>query len=154
MTDMVPGPAAETPSGDPEVGKTDPPWRGRDILFGVLAGFGGAFGFFIVYAVFVRASGVGSISGLAAFEFASIVSYVFLGAGLWFFALRRRGRSLRDAGFAKVGAGAVALMLPLTLGVLFVNGLIQLGVMELFGEIKTASDQLGVEEGSLNPSDV
>ncbi|MEA2498605.1 MAG: protease family protein, partial [Actinomycetota bacterium] len=42
----------------------------------------------------------------------------------------------------------------LTLGVLFVNGLIQLGVMELFGEIKTASDQLGVEEGSLNPSDV
>jgi membrane protease YdiL (CAAX protease family) len=144
--------AAEGRDSDPSLGSV--PWRARDIVFGILAGFGGAIVFFVLYGIVLGITDSDPLSQIGEFVFASVVMYGFLLVGVWNFAIRRNDATFRDAGFANLAWGSVALMLPLTFAVLFANLLVQAGIQAVFGEIRTASDQLGVEEGSIGASEV
>jgi membrane protease YdiL (CAAX protease family) len=144
-------PAAE--ESQPDLAPGSVPWRARDIVFGILAGFGGAIVFFVLYGIVLGIADSDPLSQIGEFVFASVVMYGFLLLGVWNFAIRRNDARFRDAGFANLAWGSVALMLPVTFGVIFANLLVQEGIQAAFGEIRTASDQLGVGEGGIDAAE-
>jgi membrane protease YdiL (CAAX protease family) len=73
-----------------------------------------------------------------------IVTYTcFLGAA-WHFALKRRGASLASAGFRPVRLGGILVMIPLTVAVLILDGMVIRLTDDLFGTVPTAREQLGL----------
>ncbi|MDQ4095341.1 MAG: CPBP family intramembrane metalloprotease [Actinomycetota bacterium] len=60
----------------------------------------------------------------------------------WFFALKRRGATFRDAGFQRTTLGVLLLMVPVLLAVMFVNGLLLLALRNLIDGIPTLQEQV------------
>jgi membrane protease YdiL (CAAX protease family) len=101
----------------------------------------------VVVSLLLRAASV-DISQSAFLALTSLVLYgAVCGLG-WYLNLKRRGASLRDAGFEWVGWGPLLLMIPMCLGVLFVTGIVSLAASSLFGHVPTAQEQvLGTQPG-------
>ena len=73
---------------------------------------------------------------------------------VWLLVVRRRNVTLFQIGLRRVSAGAIALMVPLTLAVFFVTGLVSELTRLLFEDVPTAEDQLGVASTRLSSLDL
>jgi membrane protease YdiL (CAAX protease family) len=72
----------------------------------------------------------------------------------WWVCLKRHGATLRDAGFAWVGAGPVLLMIPACFGLLIVTGAVSIAADSLFGNVPTAQEQVLGEQNTMSVSDL
>jgi uncharacterized protein len=131
--------AIEAPLQDP-----GPPWRARDLLFTLLGGLALA-----LMLVFLVAFVIGFATRDVAFAYSAsmavatgIVIYVALAIAGWYFALKRRGANLTDAGFKRIPGSTLLKMIPVTIGLLILN-LIVIGISSaIFGDVPTARDQV------------
>jgi uncharacterized protein len=121
-----------------------PPWRARDLLFTLFGGLGLA-----LVLVFLAAFAIGFATRDAGFSYSAsmagamgILIYVGLAIAAWYFALRRRGATLADAGFRRMPGSTLLKMVPVTIGLLILN-LIVIGISSaIFGDVPTARDQV------------
>lgn len=123
------------PAGSPAV-----PWRGRDLFFGLVFGLLLSTVFAMVIAL-VSASPEGETS-LSSYGQLGIAIYAGLVAGTWYFAIKRRGGSMRDVGFHGVSVGTALKMIPIALGMMLLNGIIIAIISQAFGDVPTAQDQV------------
>lgn len=116
-------------------------WKPRDIWLSLVVGL--ALGvvlmtmFFIVWRL-VDANASNTIL------FAALTMLVYIGlfAGAYLMIVGRRGIPLRDVGFTPVSGGTIALMVPITIGLQVVLGIIVFATSPLLGEPPSASEQL------------
>jgi len=98
----------------------------------------------------VAAAPLLALAYAVAAEVSQIVSLVIFGGILygsffistWFFAVKRRGATMADVGFKRTSVGALLLMVPVTLAVMFVNGLLLLALRNLIEGIPTLQEQV------------
>jgi membrane protease YdiL (CAAX protease family) len=60
----------------------------------------------------------------------------------WWFAIKRHGASLRDAGFKWVGFGPLLLMIPAAIGLIVVTGFLSYLTSLFIGDVPTAQEQV------------
>ena len=137
-------------------GRTEPPgaetgmtpWNARDIVFAVLAGIG-------LIAVTAAALGLGlaavgvTPSRTAAFVLLGVDAYLCLTLSAWWFCIRRNHTSLGSMGFVRPGWGAVAAMLPLSLVLLIVNGVLVLITSAALGGVENPQSEALAPQGVL-----
>jgi membrane protease YdiL (CAAX protease family) len=130
------------------------PWRPRDIWLSLLVGIGLGIPLIVVFL------GVWNLLGVRApntilFSGLTLLIYVAIWAGAYLMVVRRRRVSLRDIGFRPVSKGTIALMVPITIGLQFVLGIIAYATSPLLGEPPTASEQLVMGANpSLSPAEI
>lgn len=117
------------------------PWRGVDLFFVLVAGLGLS-ALLMIPIVIVTSAGTGSGVSIPAMGAMGIAIYVALCLTGWFFALKRRGASLRDAGLRRVTWGTMVKMVPVTFGMMLLTGLVISLSSLVFGEVPTAQDQV------------
>ena len=117
------------------------PWRGRDLFYGVAAGLLLSTVLAVIVALVSTAGGDGATS-LSSYGQLGIAIYSGLVLAIWYFAIKRRGGTLRDAGFRGVSIGTLVKMVPVTLGMMLLNGIIIAVSSQAFGEVPTAQDQV------------
>jgi membrane protease YdiL (CAAX protease family) len=123
------------------------PWRPRDILLSLLAGFGLGVGALVVFYIAVSLWGPLDWGVTALALTTSLVYAGFLG-GVYLVLVRRKGVSFKDIGFVSVPARTIALMFPLALGVLFLVGLVAAATSPLLGDAPSTSRQLALQQGT------
>jgi membrane protease YdiL (CAAX protease family) len=140
------------PVGDeaPTEARDTTPWQGRDLLITVLGG--GGLGLVLGTAIIVPL--IDSISGAAQLAILSTLLYGSLCGFGWWFALKRRGATLADAGFRWVGIGPILLMLPTAFLLIIVTAILLTGTDELVGDVPTAQDQVLGSQDTLPLSDL
>ena len=126
------------------------PWGGRDLLITVFAG--GGLGLVAATAVIVPL--IDSISGAAQLAILSTLLYGSLCGFGWWFALKRRGATLADAGFRWVGLRPILMMIPTALLLIVVTALLLLATDQLVGDVPTAQEQVLGEQEALPVSDL
>lgn len=141
-------------AGAPEA-PTEAPWRGRDILYAVLAGFGFTFvlGFISGFTLALMGREP-EYEGFGAFAYWTSLVYVGLALGCWIFIFIRRKVTLQQVGFRAVRAPVLLLMIPLTLACLFGNGIINLILGSFLFDVPNVQDQLSVGEVSMSAGDL
>jgi membrane protease YdiL (CAAX protease family) len=130
-----------------------PPWSAGDL---VSASVAGAVLSLAALYLFFRILDVSSIDipGNLTVALSSMVAYsVFFATG-WYVVLHRKGATFVDAGFTKVRPLVLLLMVPATFAVMFVNGVIVLGIRSLVNDVPDASDQILITETGLGPADL
>ena len=140
------------PAGDeiPAEPRAETPWNGRDLIVTVFAG--GGLGLVLGTAVIVPL--IDSISGAAQLAILSTLLYGSLCGFGWWFALKRRGATLADAGFRWVGIGPILLMIPTAILLIVVTAILLTGTDELFGDVPTAQEQVLGTQSTLPVSDL
>jgi membrane protease YdiL (CAAX protease family) len=68
--------------------------------------------------------------------------YIGLAIAGWFFALKRRGVGWREGGFRRVSGATLLKMIPVTLGLMFLNAIVVGLSAQVFGDVPTAQDQI------------
>ena len=129
------------------------PWTLGDILVciigGVFSGFLALFPIlFVVSALFDRPSD----SVIYAISGGTI--YLLVVVFVWQLIVKRRAVSWEEIGFKPVRISILLLMLPLSIGLLFLSGIIAQLTTELFGDVPDAADQLGVTSAGLSITDL
>ena len=71
-----------------------------------------------------------------------ILVYVGLAIAGWYFALKRRGVGWREGGFRRVEPVTLLKMVPVTIGMMLLNGVIVSLTAEAVGDVPTAQDQI------------
>lgn len=106
--------------------------RGGDLA--ITLGIGIPAGFLLAIAVGVTLAALGvDLAGGAGVALSAVV-YLPIGACAWYFCGVRRGGGLRALGLTKTSAGAVGLMLPLALGLTWIEGIVTLPFAQLIDE--------------------
>lgn len=116
------------------------PWRAGDLFLAFLTGI--ALSVVLMIPIVVIAGVAEGEMTFAAVGAMGIAIYIALCITGWFFAVKRRGASLRDAGFRPVTAGTLLKMLPVTIGMMMLTGLVVSLSSLLFGDVPTAQDQV------------
>jgi uncharacterized protein len=93
------------------------------------------------------------ISGALVGALVGIGIYAAVFTTSWFFALLRRNASFRDAWFRKVNLGVLLMMLPLSVGVLLLNGAVLLLTRLAIGDVPTADEMLLGEDAGVLTGD-
>lgn len=120
---------------------TKVPWRGLDLLLLSLAG--AALGaVFMIPIVMAMTAGEEDNMTFAAVGAMGIAIYIALCITGWFFAIKRRGASLRDARFRPVSGMTLLKMVPVTIAMMMLTGLVVSLSSLLFGDVPTAQDQV------------
>lgn len=128
------------------------PWRGIDLFFVLVAGLGlGAL--LVIPIVIVAEATAGSTLPFSAVGAMGIAVYVALCVTGWFFALKRRGASLRDARLRRVTGGTLLKMVPVTFGMMALTGIVVSISSLVFGEVPTAQDQVVGDASSISFGD-
>jgi membrane protease YdiL (CAAX protease family) len=131
----------------PEAASGRTPWTSADLALTFVVGLAATAVLLLLLWRVVMPSG---LSFGVVVVVSEIVTYAcFLMAG-WRFALKRRGASLATAGFRPVRLGAILAMIPLTVGVLFVDGIVIQLTDDLFGAVPSAREQLGLGSTSIS----
>jgi uncharacterized protein len=118
-----------------------PPWTGADLALSFVVGLGATAVLLFVLWTFLLPP---RVSFGVAVVVSEIVTYgCFLGAA-WHFTLKRRGATLASAGFKPVRVGAILAMIPLALAMLFLDGAVIRLTENIFGDVPTAREQLGL----------
>lgn len=125
----------ENDSRTPEV-----TWRGRDLALAALAGL--VLGVIVMIPVVGLVAGSGGPQTFALYGLIGLVVYACLFLTTWWIALKKRGASLRDAGFRPVSLLTLAKMLPLTIGMMIATALAVTLSAQVFGDVPTARDQV------------
>ena len=116
------------------------PWRGRDLFYGIAAGLLLSTVLAVIVALASTSGGDGT--SLSSYGQLGIAIYAGLVLATWYFAIKRRGGTLRDAGFRGVSIGTLLKMVPVTLGMMLLNGIIIAISSQAFGDVPTAQDQV------------
>lgn len=134
-------PSASDSDGD-QTGERDVPWTLGDVVLSVVLGT--VLGLLI--AALTAAAMLGSRDRIdsAAFTIVALEIYGAVAFMAWLLVVRRRKVTAADLGFKNARAGALLLMIPLTIGVLIVNGFVSLVTSLLFGDVPDAGDQLAI----------
>jgi uncharacterized protein len=142
------------PSPEPEqVPKTEQvPWDGRDLAITVLGG--GGLGLLLSTALLVPLyMSDAVVSPAIQLTLLSLILYGSLCLFGWWFALKRHDASLAAAGFTWVGWGPLLLMIPATIGLIIVTGMLSQALDALFGGVPSAQDQVLAGQNSLTAGD-
>lgn len=147
----TPSELEETPPV-PDAGARPVPWDGKDLAITLLGGGGTGLLLAIgVYTAFYM-SGV-DISGALQLLIVSLAVYAPLCLFGWWFAIKRHGATLADAGLRWVGIGPVLLMIPAAIGLIVVTGFLSYATSQLFGDVPTAQEQVIPGQNTLPVSD-
>lgn len=117
------------------------PWRGVDLFFVIVAGFGLGALLMIPIGIVVAANGSTDLS-FPAVGAMGIAIYSALCLTGWFFALKRRGASLRDARLRPVTWATLLKMVPVTFGMMILTGIVISISSLVFGDVPSAQDQV------------
>lgn len=117
------------------------PWRGRDLFYGMAAGLVLSTVLAVIVAIVSVSGGAGDAS-LSQYGQLGIAIYAGLVLATWYFAVKRRGGSMRDAGFRTVSGLTLVKMVPVTLGMMLLNGITIAISSRAFGDVPTAQDQV------------
>ncbi len=127
-------------------------WRGRDLFLVMLLGP-------VLAALLVVPLAVTSLRETPSDITFPMISGVGIGIYLglfltgWYVALKRRGASLRDAGFRRVDAATLLKMIPVTLGMMGINAVVIGLSATIFGDVPTAQDQVVGDATSISFQD-
>lgn len=143
-----PSPVPPELTDDPQARKV--PWRGRDLVFVLLAGTALS-ALLMIPIVMVMTRGNEDNLTFAAVGAMGIAIYIALCVAGWIFAIKRRGARLWDAGFRPVTGMTMLKMVPVTVVMMVVTGIVISITSLLFGDVPTAQDQVvgGAETISL-----
>ena len=72
----------------------------------------------------------------------------------WWFAIKRNGASLRDAGFRWVGMGPLLLMIPAAIALMIATGILSYITSLLLGDVPTAQEQVIPNQDTLPVTDL
>ena len=144
-------PSAPPPPPPPEA-PTEParvvPWDGRDLAITVLGG--GGVGLFLSIGVVVPIYlAETTISTAAQLLILSLCIYGPLCLFGWWFAIKRHGASLADAGFRWVGVGPILLMIPAAIGLIILTGILSYVTSLFLGDVPTAQEQVIPNQNTL-----
>ena len=117
------------------------PWRVRDLLFALAGGIALAVALSLPLAM-VAFRDPQAAPSLEAVGGMGILIYVGLAIAGWYFALKRRGVGWREGGFRRVAPATLLKMIPVTLGMMFLNGIIVSLTAQAVGDVPTAQDQI------------
>lgn len=137
---------------DPDV--SDEPsvkWRGRDLVLGALAGL--LLGVVVMIPVAALIARDGGDPPVALFGAVGLIIYACLFLTTWWIAIKRKGATLRDAGFRPVPLSTLVKMIPITIGMMIVTAILVSLSSQLFGEVPTAQDQIAPGATSLSFAD-
>lgn len=120
------------------------PWTGLDLVFISLGGLVFAVLLFALLGVILDVIGplqvnLGPTSIVAILV---LLTYGCVCFGAWLFVLQRRKVGLREAGLEPVSLRVMLNMIPLGMGVLFLNGIVIAASRLLFTDVPTASEQV------------
>ncbi len=118
----------------------EPAWRARDLLLVALTT--PLLATLLILPMFVFVFRGPSEYSFVAISGAGIAIYVALFLSAWYFALKRRGATLREAGFRSVSGATLARMIPVTIGMMVINAIVIAGSAAVFGDVPTAQDQV------------
>lgn len=138
---VQPPPSAIPPELLDSAERREVPWRGIDIFFVLLAG-AGLSALLMIPIVIVMAGENQETMGFPAVGAMGIAIYISLCITGWFFAVKRRGATMRDAGFRPVTAGTLVKMIPVTIGMMVMTGIVITISSLIFGDVPTAQDQV------------
>lgn len=147
---MPPSPAEPLPPAAPV---RSVPWAGRDLVITLFAG--GGLGLVLAVAVAAALAPTDyELSSAAELLVLSVTVYGPLCLFGWWFAIRRRGASLRDAGFRWVGFGPLILMIPAAIALMIVTGILSYATSLLLGDVPTAQEQVLPNQDTLSMIDL
>jgi membrane protease YdiL (CAAX protease family) len=128
------------------------PWDGRDLAITILGG--GGIGLFLSMGVLLPLYfSEARISPALQLLVVSLAVYTPICLFGWWFAIKRHGASLADAGFKWVGMGPILLMIPAAVGLIVITGLLSYLTSSLLGEVPTAQEQVLPGESTLSMID-
>ena len=150
---VPPPPPPRAPEVDPGArGARSTPWTGRDLAITVLGG--GGLGLLLSTAVLVPLLATrADVSPPTQLALVSVILYGSLCAFGWWFAIKRHGATLADAGFRWAGIGPLLLMIPAAIVLMLVNGALLFVTDMLFGNVPTAQDQVLAGQDTLSSRD-
>lgn len=117
------------------------PWRPRDVWLSLVVGLALGIGLMAIFFIGWR---VVDANGSTTVLLAALTMLVYIGlfAGAYLMVVKQRGISLRDVGFTRVPGGTIVLMVPITIGLQVVLGIIVFATSPLLGEPPSAGEQL------------
>lgn len=116
-------------------------WRARDLFFTLAGGL--ALSILLIFPVLIVAFGDAEVApSMSAIGGVGILVYIGLAIAGWFFALKRRGVGWREGGFRRVSGATLLKMIPVTLGLMFLNAIVVGLSAQVFGDVPTAQDQI------------
>lgn len=116
-------------------------WKPRDIWLSLVVGLALGVGLMTIFFIVWRLVDADA-SNTILFAALTMLVYIGLFAGVYLMIVGRRGISLRDVGFTPVSGGTIALMIPITIGLQVVLGIIVFATSPLLGEPPSPSEQL------------
>lgn len=131
--------------------KSFPPWTFGDIVICVFGGL--LFGFIAIFLTGIILGGL-EFSDSVLYMITGTEIYVMVAVITWLRVVKGRGLTLQDIGFRPVKPVVLLLMLPLTLAMLILSGIIAELTTSLFGDVPDAGDQLGVTSVGLSVTDL
>lgn len=145
-------PAAPASPVEPLRSGRSVPWNGRDLAMTVLGG--GGTGLVLAVSLAVGLGRETDLSPAAELLVLSLAIYGPLCLFGWWFALKRHGATLADAGFKWVGIGPLLLMIPATIGLIVVTGILSYLTTQLVGDVPTAQEQVIPGQSTLTTLDL
>lgn len=125
------------------------PWTLGDIVICVVGGI--LFGLVAVFMIFII---IAATNGRPPDPVVYLISggalYVMVGVVIWLRLVKYRGVSWASIGFTPVGPGPMLWMLPLTIGLQILAGLVAYLTQLIFVDVPDASDQLAVTSEGLS----
>lgn len=149
---------SETPSDLPapllpeEPERARVPWRVADLFLSLGAGMLLSIVLLLPVAIVVFDEAQSQPS-FAAIGGMGILIYLALAISAWFFALKRRGVSLREAGFRPVPFTTLLKMVPVTIGMMVLTAIVVAISAQVFGDVPTAQDQVVGDAQSISFQD-
>ena len=120
------------------------PWTVADLILSLVAGVAlGILGGGVTAALLFS---VADVSGAVVFAVIGIEIYASVALMVWVLVVLRRRTTWRELGLRPVPRRAILLMIPVTVGVLIVNGVVSSVTSAVFGEVPTARDQLAISD--------
>ena len=126
-------------------------WRGRDLVWGAVLGL--VLGVVVMIPVAAFFARDGGDPPFALFGMVGLVIYACLFLTTWWIAIKKRGATLRDAGFRPVPLVTLLKMVPVTVGMMILTAVLVTISSQVFGEVPTAQDQVVGDATSLSFSD-
>jgi len=124
------------------------PWSARDVMLALVTGF--VIAGIVSVALLAALSAVVTLSRTAAFVLLGTLSYAALSAAVWWFCLKRHGAPWSAIGIRNPGLGAVAAMVPLSVGLLIANGILILALSLIFGDVDNPQQEALAPGGVLS----
>ena len=127
-------------------------WRVRDLLFVLAGGFALSIVLILPVAM-VAFRDAQTPPTLEAVGGMGILVYVGLAIAGWYFALKRRGVGWREGGFRRVAPVTLLKMIPVTVGMMLLNGIVVSLTAQAVGDVPTAQDQIVGDANAITMSE-